>query len=234
MESTLIKSGPSHSEGPEPSSTAGRAASSVASARDLLEERAHAAAAALTEKMRTKAAEREAEKARKAAEKEAEKAAKAAEREAAKAAREAEREAAKAAKEAEKEAARHAREEERAAKKAAKEALPKRPRGRPPKAKVAAAAAAADDDESDMLSVASEEEGPAAAAAAPAPALLTGDVDGLGDSFADLKEPSPRPTTPMRHIASLQAENAALRARLERMETTLRGLLSSINAAMSP
>ncbi len=212
MESTPIKSG----------------ASSVASAHDLREERAQAAAAALSEKMRAKTAEREAEKARKAAEKEAEKAAKAAERE-----------AAKAAKEAEKEAARLAREEERAAKKAAKEALPKRPRGRPPKTKVAATAAAADDDEVDMLSVVSEEdeataEATAAVAPLPAAAARLADVDGLGDRFADLKEPSPHPTTPMRHIASLQAENAALRARLERMETTLRGLLSTINAAMSP
>ena len=176
-------------------------ASSVASARELLEERAAAAAAALGEKMRAKAVERAAVAAAKAEEK------------------------ARAA--AEKEAAAAARKAERAAAAAAKASLPKRPRGRPKKV---APTAAAEDDGFETASDADGHELPSGARWAetasdgeaklcpPAPAIRL-----------DFGEPSPHPTTPMRHIASLQAENAALRARLERAEAALAAIRAALH-----
>ncbi len=180
------------------------AASSVASARELLEERAATAAAALSEKMRAKTAER----ATVAAVKAEEKARKDAERVAAATAKKAERDAEKVRKEAEREVAAAARKAERAAKKAEKAAaaaaLPKRPRGRPKKV-----TPSSENEDDDFLSVVSD-----------------GRLD--ADAFAALREPSPRPTTPMRHIASLQAENAALRARLERAEAALAAIRAAL------
>jgi hypothetical protein len=252
--SETIKSAPSHSEGSEPSSCAGRAASSVASARELLEERAQAAAAALSEKMRAKAAERAAvatakaeERARKGAEREAAAAARKAEREAEKARKEEEREAEKAARKAERAAAAAAA---KAAKEAEKAALPKRPRGRPKKVAPVSDDAAADheneedDFESDSdgeetakpcppaHSAGSEPSSGAGRAPAPAAAAIHLDFGEVADGgFAALREPSPRPTTPMRHFASLQAENAALRARLERAEAALAAIRAALHGS---
>ena len=231
----------------EISETIKSGASSVASARELLEERAQAAAAALSEKMRAKAAERaavaaakEEEKARKAAEKEEAKAAKAAERAATAAAE-------KARKDAEREAAATARKTERAAAKAAKAAekaaLPKRPRGRPKKV-VPSSDAAADheNEEDDFRTVAGDSDGEETGGSDPSlregeakpcpPAAAAIHLDFAEEAadggFAALREPSPRPTTPMRHFASLQAENAALRARLERAEAALAAIRAAL------
>ena len=205
MDSEIIKSG----------------ASSVASARESLEERAAAAAASLAEKMRAKAAERAAAATAKAVEK----ARKDAERETAKAEKAAERAAAAAAEKArvavEKEAAAAAKK----AKKAEKDALPKRPRGRPKKVAPVDAASAVDDFES----VAEGSDGEVEVKPCP-PASATAihlDVDAIAETegFTALCEPSPRP---MRHIASLQAENAALRARLERAEAALAAIRAAL------
>lgn len=209
MDSEIIKSG----------------ASSVASARESLEERAAAAAASLAEKMRAKAAERAAAATAKAVEK----ARKDAERETAKAEKAAERAAAAAAEKArvavEKEAAAAARKAAAAAKKAEKDALPKRPRGRPKKVAPGDAASAVDDFES----VAEGSDGEVEVKPCP-PASATAihlDVDAIAETegFTALCEPSPRP---MRHIASLQAENAALRARLERAEAALAAIRAAL------
>ena len=205
MDSEIIKSG----------------ASSVASVRESLEERAAAAAASLAEKMRAKAAERAAAATAKAVEK----ARKDAERETAKAEKAAERAAAAAAEKArvavEKEAAAAAKK----AKKAEKDALPKRPRGRPKKVAPGDAASAVDDFES----VAEGSDGEVEVKPCP-PASATAihlDVDAIAETegFTALCEPSPRP---MRHIASLQAENAALRARLERAEAALAAIRAAL------
>jgi membrane protein involved in colicin uptake len=126
-------------------SAGGGSAASVSSAGSKTKNAAVAAleakaAAALAQKQALAAA-KEAEKAAKKAEKEAEKEAA---KEAKKAEREVEKAAKKAAAEAEKAAEKAAKEAEKAAKKAAAEAekaaKPKRPVGRPPKAKTASVA----------------------------------------------------------------------------------------------
>jgi hypothetical protein len=176
---------------------------SVASARESLAEKMRAKSAAAAAKA-VAAAEEKARKATAAAEE--------------KARRDVERAEEKARKAVEKEAANAVRKAEREAKAAEKEAAKatetKRPRGRPRKIEPVS-------DDDTFLSVScgdsDGEEKPAVAAAAAAICLAFN----APSDFEALREPSLRPTTPMRHIASLQAENAALRARLERAETAL-------------
>ena len=145
---------------------------------------------------------------------------------------EAEREAAAAARKAEREA-------EKARKAAEKAALPKRPRGRPKKVVPSsdAAAAAHDDKDDDFETDSDGEEKPCPPAPAPSrtasasagAAAIHLDFGEVAEvDFAALREPSPRPTTPMRHIASLKAENAALRARLERAEAALAAIRAAL------
>ena len=195
--------------------SAGGSAASMASAGSKTK---NAAVAALEAKAAAALAQKQALAAAKEAEKAAKKAEKEAEKEAAKEAKKAEREAEKASKKAaaaaaavaEKAAEKEAKEAEKAAKKAAAEAekaaKPKRPVGRPPKAKTASVASG----------------GAEVPALLPEPAAPAGRAADAAE-LADLGQA--RLT-----VQALRAAESELRTRLAAMESAYQGVLARLEA----